>query len=65
LLRGWIAVTANPFHARTDSAGRFEIRDVPSGKWTLRVWHERFSERRIEVTVLPGRTLEVGTILYP
>jgi len=41
---GWssafIHVAEHPWYAVTDEAGRFEIRDAPSGEWVLRVWHE-------------------------
>jgi hypothetical protein len=58
-------VTDNPHHARTGLDGHFEIRDVPPGQWTLRLWHERLGEQRISIEVLPGRTVDVGTLVYP
>jgi hypothetical protein len=57
-------VTDNPHHARTGTDGRFEIRNVPPGTWTLRVWHETIGEQRIVVEVVPGRPTDLGDVLY-
>lgn len=54
-------MTDNPLHARTGDDGRFEIRGVPPGTWTLRVWHERLGQQEIPIQVGPGRS-EVGSI---
>ena len=54
-LHGWmeayIVVTPNSYFAVTGSDGAFEIKDVPPGKYTLRLWHEGLGEdsRKIEI----------------
>ena len=58
-------MTDNPHHALSGEDGRFEIRDVPPGTWTLRMWHERLGEKRISIEVAPGRATDLGTIPYP
>jgi hypothetical protein len=35
-----IGVMDHPFFAVTDAAGKFEIKNLPPGTYTLRVWHE-------------------------
>ena len=35
-----IGVVDHPFFAVTDAAGKFEIKSLPPGTYTLRVWHE-------------------------
>lgn len=35
----WVVVAKHPYHAVTDAQGRFELRDVPVGEHTIRVWH--------------------------
>jgi hypothetical protein len=47
-------VTENPFHARSGDDGRFEIRGVPPGTWTLRVWHEQLGTRTLTIDAHPG-----------
>ncbi len=37
---GTIAVVETPFFALTDELGRFEIADLPAGRYRLRAWHE-------------------------
>ena len=54
-------MTENPFHAKTGEDGRFEIRGVPPGPWTLRVWHETLGERKFTFDVPPG-TFDAGRI---
>lgn len=36
----WIHVVDHPYFAVTDESGAFRIEDVPSGRYTLMVWHE-------------------------
>jgi hypothetical protein len=35
----WGVVVDNPYYAITKEDGRFEIRDVPPGRYTLTIWH--------------------------
>lgn len=37
----YVAVVEHPFFAVTDEAGRFEIPDLPDGKYTIEAWHVR------------------------
>ncbi|HVO31511.1 MAG TPA: carboxypeptidase regulatory-like domain-containing protein [bacterium] len=54
----WVIATSAPFAAVTDSTGRFRFRNVPPGKWTLNVWHERLGEKTIDVDVPSGEVVE-------
>jgi hypothetical protein len=38
----------------SDEFGRFEIRGLPPGSYTLVVWHERLGEQQLEMTLVPG-----------
>jgi plastocyanin len=39
-MNGWIYVFDHPFYAVTDQTGAFVIKNVPSGEYTLELWHE-------------------------
>ena len=54
--RAYVAVMDHPFFAVSDESGRFEIRGLPPGTYTLVVWHERLGEQELEITVAPGET---------
>jgi hypothetical protein len=46
-----VLVLPNPWFALSDARGRFVIRDVPSGTYKLRAWHERLPGATKEITV--------------
>jgi len=54
--KAYVAVMDHPFFAVSDESGRFEIRGLPPGTYTLVVWHERLGEQELEITVAPGET---------
>ncbi len=51
----------HPFVAVTAADGTFEIKDLPSGEHTFRVWHEKagYLDRAYKVVVKPDTTVEV------
>ncbi len=40
-MKAYLIISDHPYVAITDADGRFEIRDLPSGAWNFRFWHER------------------------
>lgn len=64
-----IVVTPAPWFSLTPASGAFELKDVPPGEYTLRLFHERATpetlarlERRITVASGP---LDLGTLALP
>jgi plastocyanin len=49
-----VAVFDHPMFAVTGEGGRFEIKRVPPGTYTLVAWHERLGTRQQQVTVPPA-----------
>ena len=41
-MSAYIFVVQHPYYVVTDEKGNFKIDNVPPGKYTLRVWHERW-----------------------
>jgi plastocyanin len=59
-MTAWVYVAPHPWVAVTDEKGAFTIKDVPPGKYKLRLYHPdtRLEERK-EVTVKAGQKLGV------
>jgi hypothetical protein len=44
-MSAYVHVFDHPFYAVTDAQGRFTIKDVPPGKYTLEYWHEPIADK--------------------
>ncbi|MCA9156297.1 MAG: hypothetical protein KDA38_16005, partial [Planctomycetales bacterium] len=75
-MKGYLVVKDHPYVAVTDADGNFEIQNIPDGKWTFQVWHEKpsyiteatvkgkkekWSKGRVELTIKNGTT-DLGDI---
>ena len=40
-MQGWLLPQNTPYFAVSGKDGEFEINNLPSGKWTFQVWHEK------------------------
>lgn len=63
-MSAFVVVTDHPYHTVTDAEGAYEIRDLPPGRYTVRVWHEQLGAREQPVTVAPGETATLD-VTYP
>lgn len=61
--RAWVGVLDHPFFAVTGADGRYGIRGLPPGRYTLEVWHEKYVTERAEVEVAPGGRVERNFVL--
>ena len=50
-MRAFIFVMEHPFFGVTDAQGRFSIKNLPSGEYTLATWHESFGENKQTIQV--------------
>lgn len=46
-----VLVLPNPWFSISDRKGRFEIKDVPPGNYTLKAWHQRLPTKYVEIVV--------------
>jgi plastocyanin len=57
-MRAWIGVVNHPYFAVTDVDGTFEIRDLPPGRYTLSLWHEKLEADDQIFNLVSGWTAE-------
>ena len=55
-MEAWVIALPNPYFAKTGPDGSYSIANVPAGKYTLKVWHEKlkFPPQEIEVPAAGG-----------
>ncbi len=63
----WIGVVDHPFYAVTDAEGKFEIKGLPQGAYTLGVWHEGLEtlDATNEITIVVKAAVQVDVALKP
>lgn len=50
-MRGYVFVVETPYFAVSAKDGSYEIKDVPPGKYTLKIWHARLKGQQVAVVV--------------
>jgi hypothetical protein len=50
-MKAYLNVLRHPFFAVSGADGKFEIKGLPPGTYTIAAWHERFGEKTQSVTV--------------
>jgi hypothetical protein len=63
-MKAFVAVTDHPYHSVTDIDGTYEIRDLPPGSYTLRIWHEELGSREQPVKIEAG-AVATADVTYP
>lgn len=62
-MRAYVYVSEHPYVAITDANGNFEIKDLPPGKYKVRIWHEGFKEVTKDVDVSTGKASDLSVTL--
>ena len=61
-MSAYVVVTETPYFARTDKDGKFVLKDVPPGKYTLKVWHSKAKPTTVSIEVGPAATTSIARI---
>ena len=59
-MEAWILVLQNKYFYKTDKDGKYAIKDVPPGKYELKVWHEKIKGKPQEVEITSDETVTVN-----
>jgi len=51
-MQAWMAVMNHPFFAVTSADGKFEIKNIPAGTYTIEAWQEKLKSQTATVTVV-------------
>jgi plastocyanin len=62
-MEGFVVVLRNPYFAVSDKEGRFEIKGVPPGAYTVAVWHPKLKGQPKPVTVEAGKPATVDFVV--
>jgi plastocyanin len=60
-MKMYVSVVKNPFYAVTDKSGKYEIKGLPPGDYTIAFVHEKLGEQDQKVTVAAKDTKTVDT----
>jgi len=59
-MRGWLFISDHPYYSVTSERGSFELADVPPGKYTVEVWHEKLGKQTKNVVVEPSGQVQLN-----
>jgi hypothetical protein len=59
-MNAYIGVVEHPFFAVTADGGRFELKGLPPGTYTIEAWHEKAGTQTQQVTIGASESKEIG-----
>lgn len=57
-MSAYVVYSKNPYFATTDAQGKFEIKNIPPGEYTVEAWHERLGTVTAKVKVVEGKSVD-------
>jgi hypothetical protein len=64
-MNAYVGVLDHPYFAVTDKDGKFELKDVPPGTYTIEAWHEKSGAQTVSVTLGQKETKEISFTFKP
>jgi hypothetical protein len=59
-MNAYVGVLDHPYFATTDKDGKFELKSLPPGTYTIEAWHEKLGTATQSVTLGPKDSKEVN-----
>jgi len=59
-MRAYLGIVEHPYFAVTADGGKFELKNVPPGTYTIEAWHEKAGTQTQQITVAQKETKEIG-----
>ena len=59
-MEAYVVTLQNPYFAVSEKDGSYTIKNVPAGKYTLKIWHEKLKGSSQEVTVPESGDVEMN-----
>ena len=59
-MSAYVGVLDHPFYAVTDNGGRFELKGLPPGTYTIEAWHEKLGTQTQMVTIGEKQTSDIS-----
>jgi hypothetical protein len=59
-MNAYVGVLDHPFFAVTDAEGKFEIKGLPPGTYTIEAWHERLGAMTQSVTIAAKESKDIS-----
>jgi plastocyanin len=59
-MSAYLVVVEHPYYALTDAQGRYEIKDIPPGKYQVKMWHEGWETTLNEGAITYSKPVEVS-----
>jgi hypothetical protein len=64
-MRAYVVVHTNPYVGVTDRLGKLRIDGIPPGKYPYVAWHESLGEKKGELEITAGKTVELQLEFAP
>jgi len=64
-MNAYVGVLDHPYFAVTDKDGKFDIKTLPPGTYTLEAWHEKLGTATQQVTIGQKETKEISFTFKP
>ena len=59
-MNAYVGVLDHPYFATTDMDGKFELKTLPPGTYTIEAWHEKLGAQTASVTLGAKETKDIS-----